>query len=98
MPIRNSGRPRISQTGGANPRGRAKPIVWLENFMKFKDFGPSGGGVPSTPESANEKGINTKHPNFVLSCVDTSIKVTVLPLTYAVYSWSEHYKCALMQK
>ena len=27
-----------------------------------------------------------------------SIKVTVLPLTYAVHPWSEYCECALMQK
>ena len=66
--------------------------------MKFNDLDQVG-GVPSTPGSANEKGINTKHPNFVLSCVDTSIKVTVLQLIYdALYPWSEHCKWPLMQK
>ena len=34
------------------------------------------------------KGINTKHPDLALSRADTSIKVTVLPWTYAVYPWS----------
>ena len=38
---------------------------------------------------------NTKHPDSVLSSADTSIKVTILPLTYAVYPWSEHCECAL---
>ena len=27
----------------------------------------------------------------------TSIKVTVLPLNYAVYPWSKHCECALVQ-
>ena len=27
-----------------------------------------------------------------------TIKVTVLPLTYAVYPWSEYCECAMMQK
>ena len=42
--------------------------------------------------------MNTKQPDFVLSSADTSIKVTVLPLTFAVYPWSEHCEFALIQK
>ena len=48
--------------------------------------------------NAIHKGVNEKHPDFVLSSADTSIKVSVLPLAYAVYIWSEHCECALMQK
>ena len=33
--------------------------------------------------NAHYKEVNTKHPDFVLSSADTSIKVTVLPLTPA---------------
>ena len=33
--------------------------------------------------NAHYKEVNTKHPDFVLSSADTSIKVTVLPLTLA---------------
>ena len=50
-------------------------------------------------QNAHYKSINTKHPDFVLNSADISIKVTVLPLSYAVYSSpSEHCECALMQK
>ena len=41
---------------------------------------------------------NTKHPDLELSSADTPIKVTALPLTYAVYPWSEHCECVLRQK
>ena len=48
--------------------------------------------------NTHNEGVNLKHPNFVLSSIDTSIKMTVLPLTYAVHPWSEHCECSLMQK
>ena len=44
------------------------------------------------------QGVNTNHPDFVLSNGDTSIKVTVLPLIYTVHPWFEHREYALMQK
>ena len=40
----------------------------------------------------------TKLPDFDLTSPDTSIKVTGLPLTYAVHPWSEQCECTLMQK
>ena len=43
----------------------------------------------------NYKRFKTKHPEFLLSSADTSIKVTVLPLTSAVYPWFEHCECTL---
>ena len=51
-------------------------------------------GTTSHPEMF----IHTKHTDFELTSGDTSIKVAVLPLTYAMYSWSEHCESALMQK
>ena len=48
--------------------------------------------------NAHYKGVNTIHHDFVLSSADTSIKVTALPLIYAVYPWSEHCEFLLMQK
>ena len=33
----------------------------------------------------SRKDYYTKHPDFVLNSADTSIKVTDLPFTYAVY-------------
>ena len=35
-------------------------------------------------KNSHYKGVDTKHPDFVLSSADTSIKVSVLPLTCAV--------------
>ena len=56
------------------------------------------GNIVMLSRNAIHKGVNEKHPDFVLSSADTSIKVSVLPLAYAVYIWSEHCECALMQK
>ena len=42
------------------------------------------------PEMTIPTALTKKHPDFVLSSADTSIKVTVLPLTFVVYSWSEY--------
>ena len=44
------------------------------------------------------KGIKIEDPNFVVSSADTSIKVTDLPLTYAVYPGSKYCECSLIQK
>ena len=48
-------------------------------------------------EKEHYKAVNTKHLDFVLSNADTSIKVTVLQLTFAVYSFSEYCECTQMQ-
>ena len=42
------------------------------------------------------QGVNTNHPDFVLSSAGTSIKVIVLLLIYTVYPWFEHCEYALM--
>ena len=47
---------------------------------------------------ANSKGVSTKHPDYVLRCTDTSIKVTILALIYAVYPWSYHCESTVMEK
>ena len=48
-------------------------------------------------EKEHYKAVNRKHPDFVLSNADTSIKVTILQLTFAVYPFSEYYECTQMQ-
>ena len=42
--------------------------------------------------------INTKGPDYVLKSAHTSIKVTVLPLTYAVYPRSEYCEWAFVAR
>ena len=44
-------------------------------------------------EKEHYKAVNRKHPDFVLSNADTSIKVTILQLTFAVYPFPEYYEC-----
>ena len=41
--------------------------------------------IPAYPQMLPYKDVNTKHPDFVLTSANTSIKVIVLPLTYAMY-------------
>ena len=53
------------------------------------------GASLAPPEYTNEKGITVTQNILILYWAVLTLQ---LPLTYAVYSWSEHYKCALMQK
>ena len=65
-------------------------LTWSQTYLSIIDL------VVSHCESYQQIAITKSlTQNTVLSSADTSIKMTVLPLTNAVYPCSEHCECAL---
>ena len=95
---------KLYREGGANvpaPLGSANSFILAHHTSPLTDVSVA---QPRNEllqiflsKNANCKGVNTKHPNVVVTRDDTWIKLTALPLTYSVHPWSVHCECAPMQ-